>query len=88
MRYRPAGQARHTFASQLLTAGINERWIATQMGHTSLKMIEKHYGRWMEQEAPDMSQRVEKALGLEQQQEDETLQTTDEEKPEHHKHKK
>ena len=58
VRYRGPSQARHTFASQLLTAGVNERWIATQMGHTSIKMIEKRYGKWMTEEVPDMSKRV------------------------------
>lgn len=64
VRYRGPGQARHTFASQLLTAGVNERWIAGQMGHTSIKMIEKHYGKWMKEEVPDMAARVSAALGF------------------------
>ncbi|WP_052140945.1 site-specific integrase [Pseudoalteromonas piratica] len=64
VRYRGPSQARHTFASQLLTAGINERWICVQMGHTSIKMLEKHYGKWMESEVPDMAQRVTKILGF------------------------
>jgi integrase len=41
VRYRGPGQARHTFASQLLTAGVNERWIIRQMGHTTIKMLEQ-----------------------------------------------
>ncbi|MCF2826800.1 hypothetical protein CBQ28_02295 [Pseudoalteromonas sp. GCY] len=65
IRYRGPSQARHTFASQLLTAGVNERWIANQMGHTSTKMIEQHYGKWMEQEVPDMASRASKYLGFE-----------------------
>jgi integrase len=62
IRHRGANQARHTFASQLITAGINERWIAKQMGHTSIAMLEKHYGKWMSEEIPDMAQRVSKIL--------------------------
>jgi len=62
IRHRGANQARHTFASQLITAGINERWIAKQMGHTSIAMLEKHYGKWMSEEIPDMAKRVSKTL--------------------------
>ena len=62
IRHRGANQARHTFASQLITAGINERWIAKQMGHTSIAMLEKHYGKWMSEEIPDMANRVSEIL--------------------------
>jgi integrase len=51
--HRGAGQLRHTFASQSLTAGISKEWIARQMGHTSTAMIDIHYGRWMSQDAPN-----------------------------------
>lgn len=60
IRYRAINQARHTFASQLLTKGVAERWIARQMGHTSITMLEKHYGKWMNEEIPDMAARVSK----------------------------
>jgi len=58
VRDRGANQARHTFASQLLTKGVNERWIMREMGHTSISMFEKHYGRWIDEEMPDMAQTV------------------------------
>lgn len=51
--HRGAGQLRHTFASQSLTAGISKEWIARQMGHNSTAMIDIHYGRWMSQDAPN-----------------------------------
>lgn len=51
--HRGAGQLRHTFASQALTAGISKEWTARQMGHTSTSMIDAHYGRWMCQDAPN-----------------------------------
>ncbi|MDO6718854.1 DUF3596 domain-containing protein [Psychrosphaera sp. 1_MG-2023] len=60
IRFRPANQARHTYASQLLTMGIAERWIAKQMGHTSIAMLEKHYGKWMDSEVPDMATKISK----------------------------
>jgi len=30
------------------------------MGHTSITMLEKHYGKWMNEEIPDMAARVSK----------------------------
>jgi len=64
VRYRPPKQARHTFGSQLITAGAPERWISQQMGHNSLNMLESHYGKWMSEEVPDMAERVTKLLGF------------------------
>ncbi|WP_412972941.1 Arm DNA-binding domain-containing protein [Glaciecola sp. MF2-115] len=58
VRYRAIGQARHTYGSQLITAGMPLKWIAVQMGHKSIKMLEKHYGRWMKSEAPDMAKQA------------------------------
>jgi integrase len=58
VRHRGINQARHTYASQLLTRGVAERWIAKQMGHNSIAMLEKHYGRWMDIEMPDMTKNV------------------------------
>ena len=60
--YRGIGQARHTYGSQLVTAGVNLNWIAKQMGHSTIKMLEKHYGRWMESEVPDMAAQVSRKL--------------------------
>jgi len=53
VKHRGAGQSRHTFASQSLTAGISKEWLAQQLGHTGTKMIDKHYGRWLQEDAPD-----------------------------------
>jgi integrase len=62
VRYRGIGQARHTYGSQLVTANVNLNWIAKQMGHKSIKMLEKHYGRWMESEMPNMAAEVSQKL--------------------------
>ncbi|MEW9799673.1 Arm DNA-binding domain-containing protein [Alteromonas sp. CYL-A6] len=64
IRHRGVNQARHTFASHLLTQGVAERWIVKQMGHTSIAMLEKHYGRWMDQEMPQMAAQASKVFGL------------------------
>jgi integrase len=64
IEYRSAGQARHTFASQLLTAGVNHLWLAGQMGHKSIKMLELHYGKWMKEEAPGIATQVSQLLNV------------------------
>ena len=51
VRYRPAYQTRHTFASTLLSNGIEPLYVSTQMGHKDWGMIRKVYGRWL----PDQS---------------------------------
>lgn len=53
VEHRGAGQLRHTFASQNLTAGISKDWIAMQMGHSDTSMIDKHYGEWITDDSPD-----------------------------------
>lgn len=40
--HRGPGQIRHTFASQALTAGLSDVWIAKQLGHTSTLMVHRH----------------------------------------------
>ncbi|PHS87923.1 integrase [Aeromonas dhakensis] len=53
VRYRGPSQFRHTYASQLLSAGICIEWIARQMGHTGTEMVVRHYGKWLMEDAPD-----------------------------------
>lgn len=52
VRYRSIGKVRHTFASQMLTAGIPKQWIARQLGHSSTRMLDEHYGTWIRDDAP------------------------------------
>jgi integrase len=37
-------QLRHSFATRLLTQGVQMQIVAQQLGHTSLRMVEKYYG--------------------------------------------
>jgi integrase len=53
VRYRNPYQTRHTYASTLLAAGFDARWVARQMGHTTTKMLETRYGKWIRQGAED-----------------------------------
>lgn len=56
---------RHTYASQMLSTGVVPLdWIADQMGHTSTAMIWKHYGKWINEDGPDMVGLLEHALRL------------------------
>ncbi|MFT5780659.1 MAG: hypothetical protein ACI9EB_000012 [Pseudomonas sp.] len=60
-----ANNCRHTYASQLLSSGaVPLDWIADQMGHTSTAMIWRHYGKWINQDGPDMIALLEHALKL------------------------
>lgn len=62
IRFRGPSQTRHTFASHLISAGLPLSWVARQMGHTSIKMIEKHYGKWLPTQKYCMREMAEKAF--------------------------
>ncbi|GAB5380985.1 MAG: hypothetical protein Alis3KO_17690 [Aliiglaciecola sp.] len=47
VNYRCPYQARHTYASLMLSQGENPMWVASQMGHSDWGMIRKVYGRWL-----------------------------------------
>jgi integrase len=65
VRYRGPNNCRHTYASQMLSTGVVPvDWIADQMGHTSTAMIWRHYGKWINQDGPDMVGLLEHALKL------------------------
>jgi integrase len=57
VRYRNLYQTRHTFASTLLSAGANPLYVAKQMGHRDTEMINRHYGRWLEQGSGEETRR-------------------------------
>lgn len=63
VKHRGPNQLRHTFASQCLTAGISKVWIAKQLGHNSTHMVDKHYARWLQSDAPDNSRKFSDAIG-------------------------
>jgi integrase len=47
LRYRNPYQTRHTWASMLLSGGDNPWWVANQLGHETIEMIMRHYGKWI-----------------------------------------
>jgi integrase len=52
VRERKPYTMRHTFISAGLTNGVNPKWLAEYCG-TSLQMIEKHYGKYMRNDAAE-----------------------------------
>lgn len=49
VRYRNPYQTRHTFASRLLMAGEQELLVSKLLGHTTVEMVRRHYGRFIAQ---------------------------------------
>ncbi len=45
--YRNPYQLRHTFASQLLSQGDNPAFISKLLGHKTVEMVQRTYGRWV-----------------------------------------
>ncbi|WP_084885885.1 site-specific integrase [Vibrio sp. qd031] len=64
IEHRGPGQLRHTYASQALTAGINENYIAKQMGHSNTQVIRDHYARWIDEDADDNADKLGKAFDV------------------------
>jgi integrase len=46
LEHREFYQCRHTYATLLLSAGADWTYIADQLGHKNLAMLQKHYLRW------------------------------------------
>ncbi|MGK0376780.1 MAG: integrase [Patiriisocius sp.] len=51
VEYLPPKNLRHTFISQMLTAGAPITWIIKQVGHMNYEMIKKHYGKWINEDS-------------------------------------
>lgn len=47
LRKRVMYQARHTFASMMLANGEDPLWVSQILGHTTLDMLYKHYGKFI-----------------------------------------
>ena len=47
LEYRSMYHTRHTFATLMLSAGENVGWVQQMMGHTSLRMIQERYYRYI-----------------------------------------
>jgi integrase len=51
LRKRTMYQTRHAFASLMLSHGEDPLWVARMLGHTSLDMIFRHYGKFIRNRA-------------------------------------
>ncbi|MTI12401.1 site-specific integrase [Sansalvadorimonas verongulae] len=51
IRYRNPYQTRHTYAHMMIRDNENLWWIANQMGHKGIEMLNRHYGGWLEKAA-------------------------------------
>ncbi|MCS2152406.1 site-specific integrase [Scandinavium goeteborgense] len=49
VRYRNPYQTRHTFATRLISNGVNLFWLAAQMGHKGPEMLFRHYGKYLKE---------------------------------------
>lgn len=58
VKYRNVYQCRHSFATQLFIAGAEPRYIADQMGHTDLTMLQERYLKWRSGTTPRPSQEI------------------------------
>jgi len=45
-RQRTPKDLRDTFASQLLTAGVQLGYVSCQLGHADVSVTARHYARW------------------------------------------
>lgn len=46
-RFRPMYQCRHTYATLRLEAGDSAQYVASQLGHTTIAMVNQVYGKWL-----------------------------------------
>ncbi|NOQ69130.1 MAG: tyrosine-type recombinase/integrase, partial [Gammaproteobacteria bacterium] len=58
VKYRKPSNTRHTFASLMLSSGVNPMWVAKQLGHADWGMIRKTYGRWLPDVDTSISDKV------------------------------
>lgn len=47
-RYRRSYNARHTYATNNLSAGVNPTYVARQMGHANARMLFQVYAKWID----------------------------------------
>jgi integrase len=65
VRYRGPGQCRHTFISQMLSLGVVPlHWISNHVGHATITMIQRRYGKWIRSDGQDVPAMIEKLLEL------------------------
>jgi integrase len=64
VRHRGPNQARHTFASQMVSNYVSLEWISRQLGHSDTSMVKKHYAKWIPDDSPKMAAKISQQLGF------------------------
>ena len=62
LRERPLYQCRHTYATLLLSEGLNPFYVAHQMGHSTVAMVVRHYARWTRKPDRSDARRIERSF--------------------------
>lgn len=65
VRRRGSNQTRHTFASRMITKLVPLEMVAQLMGHTSIAMLRKHYGKIIKSEQPNTARIISQIIGIE-----------------------
>jgi integrase len=55
VRFRSPKQTRHTYASTRITEGVNLFYLADQLGHEGIEMLNRHYGAYIRENTPHRS---------------------------------
>ena len=55
VRFRCPKQTRHTFASTKITEDVNLFYLADQLGHEGIEMLNRHYGAYIRENTPRRS---------------------------------
>jgi integrase/recombinase XerD len=53
---------RHTYAVELLKAGVDIRKVSKALGHSSIQTTERYYGKWNKAQQDIMDEELEKAI--------------------------
>ncbi|MTI15118.1 tyrosine-type recombinase/integrase [Sansalvadorimonas verongulae] len=56
--YRNPYQTRHTYAHMMIRDNENLWWIANQMGHKGIEMLNRHYGGWLKESGTDYRPKI------------------------------
>ena len=65
VKYRGPNQSRHTHASMLITKFVPLDIIAAILGHTSIKMLLKHYAKIIPEDRPNVAKVISEIIGIE-----------------------
>lgn len=64
VRYRKTYQLRHTFASMMISAEENIRWLSMYLGHSDLTTTLRIYAHWLADADPDAGMKAFEKFGL------------------------